>query len=86
MLTQNKKNAYHCTQHLLYLVPANLQCQGKEKETWANVKSRSVMAASLILNEQPGMLDMMLAASPGGGGQQPQMGSEVEAAARRLKG
>lgn len=43
------------------------------------------MAASLILNERPGMLDMMLSAGPGGGGVQPKMGADVEAAARRLK-
>lgn len=43
------------------------------------------MAALLVLDEKPGMLNMMMSYGPGGDGVQPKMGSVVEESARKLK-
>lgn len=43
------------------------------------------MAALLVLDEKPGMLNMMLSYGPGGDGVQPKIGSVVEESARKLK-
>lgn len=74
------------------MVPATLtDLHPPHEEIWADVISRSMLTASLILDERPGMLDELVERSyPGQAGQlpfgqRPVMGDEIKEAARRLK-
>lgn len=56
-----------------------------ERKAWQDVKGRASMAAGLILNEPPGMLQMMMSASPGGASMQP-FGEDILSIARAMSG
>lgn len=72
---------------MMYQVPGSLEnLSGAQYEAWADVVGRSAMAANLILDEQRGMLDQMVAMSyPGAAGPPPEFGGEVKEAATALK-
>ena len=57
-----------------------------QKEAWSDVISRSVMGAGLLLDDHPGMLDMMVEGTyPNQSGPRPVVGDGVLEAARKLK-
>ena len=70
----------------LIQVPPSLRGMSKEqRETWSDCVDRSTMSKNLILDTQPGMLDMMTEASyPNQGGEPPVFGAEILAVAREL--
>lgn len=76
----------NAAQHFLYLTPATLGGNRIQQKRWEDVTGRSVYGAMLILDNPPGLLEEMLALAPGGGGEQPKMGREVEDAAKVLIG
>lgn len=58
----------------------------QQQEAWSDIVSRSVMGAALLLDEKPGMLDMMVEGTyPNQSGPRPVVGEEVLEAARKLK-
>ena len=71
----------------LYQVPSSKKLNKmstSDRATWEDVISRSILAASLILDEKPGMLDSMVASTSNG--PQPEFGEEILELARRLQG
>lgn len=57
-----------------------------DEEAWDDVRSRSLLACSLILDERPGMLKMMVEGTyPGQANPVPDMGEEVLQATKDLK-
>lgn len=55
-------------------------------EEWADVYTRSQMAADLLLDDKPGMLDMMVESThPANASERPEITEEIKAAARALK-
>ena len=74
---------------MLYQVPPTSafspQSTPQDREAWSDVVGRSVMAAELLLDSKPGMLDMMVGSTyPGQAGAHPVIGEDVLAAARKL--
>lgn len=58
---------------------------GEDADRWADVRSRTALVTSLILDEMPGFLDTMTEQTyPGLAGAHPSMGEEVLSAARAL--
>ncbi|RMY25643.1 hypothetical protein D0867_00600 [Hortaea werneckii] len=54
-------------------------------DRWVDVVSRSVMAANLLLDQPPGMLDQMVSMSyPNQSGEKPVIGNDIKDAARKL--
>lgn len=76
------------TLHQLYLVPAKTdRLSAKHKEAFNDCHGRAAMGAGLILNEPPGMLEMMIKSAPHDKeNPMPEMGKDVEDAARALMG
>ncbi len=55
-------------------------------QIWTDVITRSMMAAELILDSKPGMLDMLVESTyPGAASDRPVIGDDIKAAAERLK-
>lgn len=74
------------TLHQLYLVPAKTnRLSAKHKEAFQDCHGRAAMAAGLILNQPPGMLEMMVKGAPHDQADpMPAMGQQVEDAARAV--
>lgn len=69
--------------HFAYLVPASLNgLSREEQERWSDVLAKSQMAKGLLLDQMPGMLDMMSGSS--NSGEQVELGEEVQQAAAQL--
>ncbi|KAK4548743.1 hypothetical protein LTR36_008516 [Oleoguttula mirabilis] len=76
-----------------YMVPPTLEgVTSQEHERWEDVIGRSVLAASLVLDQPPGMLDQMVDMSYPGQtgqlpfGQRPVLGEEIKEVAKKLQG
>ena len=83
--TSNKQNKVYFmwdfvgrTLSMLYKVPPNTSVKmlGTESDTWSDVVGRSVVAANLIADAKPGMLDMMVQSS-GPSGANSDFGEEI---------
>ena len=73
------------TLHTAYLTPASMNdLSQQEKNCWADVQGRARMIRSLLLDEMPGMLDMMVGQGTPGSGQNLELGEEVRQAAAQL--
>ena len=70
----------------LYEVLSNLQfANPNQREKWDDVHSRSALAAQLILDTMPGMLNTMTEKTyPGQAGQHPEFGEGIMESARKL--
>lgn len=56
-----------------------------EWEAWAAIISRNVMGGNLLLDDKPGMLDMMVDSTyPNQSGPRPVIGEEILEAAKKL--
>ncbi|KAI7227009.1 hypothetical protein KC330_g8589 [Hortaea werneckii] len=71
---------------MAYMIDPTLPKNKKDvQDRWVDVVSRSVMAANLLLDQPPGMLDQMVSMSyPGQSGEKPVIGSDIKDAARKL--
>jgi hypothetical protein len=70
----------------LYRIPPGAPLNGGN-EQWTDVIGRSVMAGKLLLDTDPGMLDMMVESTyPGQPGDRPVIGEDIKALARKLTG
>ena len=69
---------------LLYMIDPKRPQQ--QMEQWSDIVSRSVMGAGLLLDDNAGMLDMMVEGTyPNQSGPRPVVDEEVLEAARKLK-
>jgi hypothetical protein len=73
---------------MLYKIDPALPLRtSREKEAWSDIVGRSVMGAGLLLDEKPGMLDMMVESTyPNQSGPRPVIGEDLLESARKLKG
>ncbi|RMY12318.1 hypothetical protein D0868_02640 [Hortaea werneckii] len=63
---------------MAYMIDPTLPKDKKNvQDRWVDVVSRSVMAANLLLDQPPGMLDQM-------SGEKPVIGNDIKDAARKL--
>ena len=73
---------------MLYNIdPARPLRTSGQREAWSDIVSRAVMGAGLLLDDHPGMLDMMVESTyPNQSGPRPVIGEELLESARKLKG
>ena len=71
---------------MAYMIDPTLPNNKKDvQERWGDVMSRSGMAANLLLDQPPGMLDQMVSMSyPNQSGEKPVIGNDIKDAARKL--
>ncbi|RMY33823.1 hypothetical protein D0864_16753 [Hortaea werneckii] len=70
---------------MAYMIDPALPSKPDVKERWSDIMSRSVMAANLLLDQPPGMLDQMVNMSyPNQSGEKPVIGNDIKDAARKL--
>ncbi|KAI7151337.1 hypothetical protein KC316_g14877 [Hortaea werneckii] len=71
---------------MAYMIDPTLPKDKKDaQDRWVDVVSRSVMAANLLLDQPPGMLDQMVSMSyPNQSGEKPVIGNDIKYAARKL--
>ncbi|KAI7719727.1 hypothetical protein KC353_g2750 [Hortaea werneckii] len=71
---------------MAYMIDPTLPKNEKDvQDRWVDVVSRSVMAANLLLDQPPGMLDQMVSMSyPNQSGEKPVIGNDIKDAARKL--
>jgi hypothetical protein len=72
---------------MLYNVDPKVSFESSgQKEAWSDVVGRSVMGAGLLLDDHPGMLDMMVEGTyPNQSGPRPVIGEDILEAARKLQ-
>ncbi|KAI7157530.1 hypothetical protein KC349_g5552 [Hortaea werneckii] len=71
---------------MAYMIDPTLPKNEKDvQDRWVDIVSRSVMAANLLLDQPPGMLDQMVSMSyPNQSGEKPVIGNDIKDAARKL--
>ncbi|KAI6796164.1 hypothetical protein KC360_g8725 [Hortaea werneckii] len=70
---------------MAYMIDPSLPTKPDVQERWGDIMSRSVMAANLLLDQPPGMLDQMVTMSyPNQSGEKPVIGNDIKDAARKL--
>ena len=71
---------------MLYQIPPNAPLSNSRyQQAYSDIVSRSVMAAELLLDSKPGMLDMMVESTyPVQTGGRPMISEDILAAARKL--